>query len=269
MLWKAALGNPVMILVGSALKGFAIEASDGRIGTVSDFLFDDQSWQIRWMVVQTGGWLDRQKVLIHPSVIGPPDYHRNEITVRLSKQKVKDSPGILSDSPVSQQMQTDLYGYYGWDPLWGGSNYLDGYTYGMGSTFLPVPHDRDTDLLETGRSGSRRDDGDPHLRSLTAVVSYHIEAKDGAIGHVENFLIDDETWAIRYLIVDTRSWWPGQHVLISPYAVRAIDWSGSDVSLDVTREQVRGAPPWDPVKTIDRESELRLHGYYGWPGYGW
>ncbi len=258
-----------MMLVGSALKGFAIEASDGKIGTVSDFLFDDTTWKIRWMVVDTGVWLTERKILVHPSAIGEPDYRREELPVRLTKEQVEGSPGILSDEPVSRQMETNLYGYYGWDPLWGGGSYLGASPFGMGGAFEPSPPRFDPGLLEADRPGLAAADGDPHLQSVTAVVGYHIQAKDGPIGHVENFLVDDATWDVRYLIIDTRNWWPGQHVLISPYAVRGISWSDRDVTVEVTRDQVKGSPAWDPAGMIKRDYQQRLHGHYGWPGYGW
>ena len=116
-----------MLEVGSALKGYAIEASDGRIGTVGDFLFDDRTWKVRWLVVDTGTWLTGRKVLVHPSAIGRADYERRELSVSLTKSQVKGSPDILQDQPVSQQMERRLYDYYGWDPYWG-DNY-----FGMGS----------------------------------------------------------------------------------------------------------------------------------------
>ena len=100
-------------------------------------------------------------------------------------------------------------------------------------------------------------------------MGYHIQATDGPIGHVENFLVDDETWGIRYLVIDTKNWWPGQHVLMSPYTVRGISWSDRDVTLDVTCDKIKAGPAWDPAGMIDRNYEERLHGYYGWPGYGW
>jgi sporulation protein YlmC with PRC-barrel domain len=258
-----------MMLAVSALKGFAIEARDGKIGTVSDFLFDDRSWKIRWMVVDTGGWLTGRKILVHPSAIGQPDYGREELPVSLTKAKVENSPSIFSDEPVSMQKATGLYSYYGWDPLWGGSNYFGAYPYGMGSVYPPMPQREEGDVLEATRAGVGDDEGDPHLRSMNAVTGYHIQAKDGAIGHVENILIDDEDWGVRYLIIDTRNWWLGQHVLISPYSVSQISWSERDVTLDVTREQVKGSPAWDPADIINRSYQVQLHGYYGWPGYGW
>jgi hypothetical protein len=258
-----------MILVGSALKGFTIEASDGRIGTVADFLFDDRTWKIRWMVVDTGDWISGQKTLVHPSALGKPDYQRKAMSVRLTSQQVKDSPGITSDEPVSRQMQARLYGHHGWDPLWGGSNYFGGYASGMGGAFDPVPYRYDSGQLEADRAATGGDDGDPHLRSVTAVLGYHIQATDGPIGHVETLLVDESGWGIRYLIIDTRNWWPGQHVLLSPYAVRAISWSDRDVTVDVTRDKIKGSPIWDSTAMPDRGDERRLHDYYGWPGYGW
>lgn len=258
-----------MILAGSALKGFAIEATDGRIGTVSDFLFDDTTWKIRWMVVQTGSWLTNQKVLVHPSAILRMDARLEEVLVRLTRQQVRESPGIISDAPVSRQMETNLQGYYGLDPVWGGGNYFGRYASGMGGAFDPSPSGFDSDLLEADRPAASREDGDPHLRSLAAVVGYHIQASDGPIGHVENFLVDDATWGIRYLVIDTKNWWSGQHVLISPFAVRGISWTDRDVTVAVTREQVRGSPAWDPATMINEDFEKRLHGHYGWAGYGW
>ena len=258
-----------MILVGSAFKGFAAEGNDGKLGTVSDFLFDDTTWKVRWMVVHTGGWLTGRKLLIHPSAIGQPDYGRESLAVRLSKQEVKDSPDIFSDAPVSRQVEESLYGHYGLDPMWGGGNYLGLFPYGMGTADDRPQYGGGSDLLETKRGGLLCDGGDPHLRSLTAVVGYHAQAKDGPIGHVENFLVDDATWGIRYLIVATQNWWPGRHVLMSPYAVGDISWFERDVTLRLTREQVKNSPPWSPEEFGDEAYEKDLHAHYGWPGYGW
>ena len=108
---------------------------------------------------------------------------------------------------------------------------------------------------------------DSHLRSTTEVKGYHVHATDGEIGHVENFVFDQANWDIRYFGVDTRRWWPGEHVLLSPYAVREIDWASRQVELNITRAQIRASPPWDFVAIIDRPYEQRLHSHYGWPGY--
>ena len=121
MLWNA-----------SAINGYAIAAKDGSLGSVSDFLFDDESWLIRWLIVDTGKWLSGRKVLLPPSVLGHPDPESREFSVRLTKQEVKDSPDIATDRPVSRQMEAKIYDHYGWYPYWGGGLYMGGYIAGYG-----------------------------------------------------------------------------------------------------------------------------------------
>ncbi len=252
--------------VFSAFKGYAIEASDGRIGTCSDLLFDDRSWRVRWLVVDTGTWLTGRKVLLHPSAMGAPDHEHRELPVNLTKAQIEASPDLDQDQPVSRQMETNLYGYYGWDPLWGGA------AFGGGSISSPIvgpPLFGGPSMHEALDSDARLDRGDPHLRSAAAVASYHIAATDGSIGHVENLLIEDTVWGIRYLIVDTRNWWAGQHVLVSPYAVTKVVWAEREIQLDISRAQVKASPPWDAVAMIDQVYEKQLHHHYNWPGYGW
>jgi hypothetical protein len=255
-----------MLLVGSALKGYTVEANDGPMGTVADLLFDDRTWKIRWLVVDTGTWLTGRKVLVHPSAIGQVDYERQEVTACLTRAQVKSSPDIRQDEPVSQQAQSRVYDHYGWDPVWGGSIFGAG---AMSQAFYPWPNGDEVTAREAAGVDSTIDEGDPDLRSIAAVKGYRIHAGDGAIGHVENMLIDDASWDIRYLIIDTRNWWPGQHVLISPHAVKAISWTDRRITLDVTRGQVKTSPAWNPADIVDRAYEQRLHSHYAWPGYGW
>jgi len=254
-----------MLLVAAALKGYAIEASDGKIGTVGDLLFEDTTWQVRWLVADTGTWLSPRKVLLHPSAIEQIDHENQVLRFGLSKQAIEASPDILAHQPVSEQMENKLYDYYGWDPAWGG-NYFGGGA--IASPFSSPPYFGGATVREAEGFGREVEKGDPHLRSINEVDGYHILANDGEIGHVENLLIDDVSWGIHYFIVDTRNWWFGQHVLVSPYAVLKIDWEASQVSLDVDREQVKSSPPWDPLALIDADYQRRLHGHYRWPGYG-
>jgi hypothetical protein len=250
-----------MLWHASAINGYAIAASDGRIGAVSDFLFDDASWLIRWLVVDTGNWLSRRKVLLPPSVLGRLDAKEQECSVTLTKQQIKDSPDIDTDRPVSRQMETSVYDYYGWSPYWGSGFYMGGYGYmpgsGMASPYLGARR-RDDEVAEEQAS---RDD--VHLRSVEAVTGYHIHATDGEIGHVEDFLIEDADWSIRYLLVDTKNWRPGKKVLISPRSVQDIDWTDRLVSLGVDRQKVKGSPAYDPAITVDAAYEDRFHNYYG------
>jgi hypothetical protein len=251
----------MMLLVESALKGNVVEADDGSIGRVHDCLFDQRNWKLRWLVVDTDGWLIGRRLLIHPSAIGRPDIDRLRLPVHLTKAQIKASPEISFDLPISVQMEQGIYGYYGWDSEWGGGGYFAGY---------PALGDGEAQVLDRPGSDYTTDlgRGDPNLRSMAAVNGYHVEATDGSIGHIENFIIDDVSWDARYLIVDTKNWWFGQHVLISPFAVRHINWMEQNVVLDVSRDRIKNSPPWKPLDLIDKSYQERLHGYYEWPGYG-
>ena len=248
-----------MLLQGLAFKGFTIEASDGKIGTVSDFLFDDSTWKLRWLVVDASTWLTGRKLLIHPSAIEKADVPASALLVKLTRDQVEKSPLIATDEPVSQQMEYRLYGYYGIGPLWSGAYY--------GGNAIATPMAA-PDFSRNGSIDTHLGDhakGDKHLRSLAEVTGYNIHASDGQIGHVESFLIDDETWDIRYLVADTRNWWFGRHVLLSPASVREIMWDQHAISLDLTCYKIKGSPAWEPTGLLDRAYEHMLQTYYGWP----
>jgi sporulation protein YlmC with PRC-barrel domain len=250
MLWNA-----------SAIKGYAIAASDGRLGTVNDFLFDDARWTVRWLVVDTGTWLSGRKVLLPPSVLEHLHPTEHEFPVTLTKQQVKDSPDIDCDRPVSRQMETHVYDYYGRDPYWGTDLYMGGLGYLGGPMMGSYPIEsrrRQQDIADMQRS-----DGDPHLRSIEAVTGYHIHASDGEIGHVEDFLVDDTDWSIHYLVVDTKNWWPGKKVLISPRSAQSVNWTDRLVNLNVDRQRVKDSPIYDASTTVDQVYETHFHSYYG------
>jgi hypothetical protein len=250
-----------MLLVASALRKDNIGATDGRIGTVSDFLFDDWTSKLRWLVADSATWLTRRKVLIYSSAIGLIRDGLNELPVA----QVKGSPEIATDQPVSRQMESNLGGYYGWDTNRFGGAYLGGYTATMGLPFVSPP------VFAPGPGAynyAPDDTADPHLRSISAISKYKIVATDGPIGHFEEVLIDNGAWTIRDLIVDTRNWWPGKHVLMSPYALSRISRGDGDIEVRLTRELIKSSPPWEPTARIDEAYEKQLHCHYGWPGHG-
>ena len=190
---------------------------------------------MRWMVVRTGGWLLGHKVLIHPSAIVRTEAARraNEggsVTVRLTQAEVEGSLDPSQDEPVSQQLEGHLYAGPGCDPLWGGTGYFGMYS-----------GDATGDAL-----GRRPDQGDPNLRSTSAVTGYDVLATDGAIGHVEDVLFDDRTWTIASIIVNPKDWGVEQPVLLPPHAVTGIGWSDQQVRINVTRDQARCCPLWMP-----------------------
>ncbi len=259
-----------MLQVGSTLKGYAIEASDGKIGSVSDFLFDEKSWKIRWLIVDTGHWLSERRVLIHPSAIGKVDDQREVLPVGLTRAQIEGSPEISRDQPLSVQTDGYLYDYYHWDPLWGDD-------YFRASNAIAQAISPPSPFVSSASAAPSPDaEGAPYLRSVDVLTDVHIAASDGEIGHVAGLLVDDCRWDVRYLIIDTRNWLPERQVLMSPYAVRHIDWEEELVHLDVTREQVEASPPWNLAEMTGRTFEQRreayerkLHLHYGWPGYGW
>ncbi|MEP7241391.1 MAG: PRC-barrel domain-containing protein [Devosia sp.] len=250
MLWNA-----------SAINNYAVEATDGPIGTVTDFLFDDKHWTVRWLVVDTGRWLTGRKVILPPSALGRPDPAKGTFSVKLTQQQVEGSPGIGPDEPVSAEHEAGALEHYGLSPYWS-AGYLDSYRAQWGST--PFPE-------SGGEEQSRRiadaehDRYNPALRSFALLHGYHIESRDGDIGHVEDFLIDDTDWGVRFLVIDTRNWWPGKRVLISPKSVLEIDWQARMVTLNADRQKVKDSPAYDPSAIIDGAFVEQFHRHYGLP----
>jgi hypothetical protein len=250
-----------MLWDASAINGYDIEASDGALGTVSDLLFEDVGWIIRWLVVDTGNWLPGRKVLLPLSALGQPDRALRRFPVKLTMQQVRGSPDIDTDLPVSRQIEAHVYDYYGWNPYWIGGYFPMGS--GIATPFVAPLYGHESKSPDLGSADVQPNEGDPHLRSIATVTGYHIHATDGEIGHVEDFLVDDAGWDIRYIKVDTRNWWPGERVLIAPHSVREIDWADKLIHLDVNRKKVKGSPSYDPTITVDGAYNEKFLTYYG------
>ncbi|WP_010219602.1 PRC-barrel domain-containing protein [Sphingomonas sp. PAMC 26621] len=253
----------------SSLRGLNLQATDGVLGTISDFLLDDATWKVRWMVVDTGGWLIGRTILIHPSAVTSADAEAGAISVALTKAQVEESPDVATDRPISQQLQNAIYGYYGWDPLWGEGMFGGGMYGAMAAITSPVSAPAlfgAAAALEAehdaGGEQSHRVAGDPHLRSFKEVKGYHVEATDGEIGHVADLLVDMTGWHVRYIVVDRSNWWFGQQVLISPAIVKDVDWPRRRVGIDIDRERVKSSPPWSAKQMVDGDYERLLHAYY-------
>ena len=245
------------------LRGYAILATDGAIGEVDDLYFDDDRWAIRYLVVDTGSWLPARKVLISPVAIGRPDWMAQQLPVSLTKAQVERSPDIDTRRPVSRQHETEYLGYYGYPPYWGGAG-----LWGMGAYPGSLTTEgRFDEAIKARDTSAAHTPDDCHLRSCRAVTGYHIHATDGEIGHVKDLLVDDRTWAIRYLIVDTSNWWGGHDVLVAPQWIEAVSWRDAKVSVDLTRQAVKDAPPYDSAAQLDREQEQAMHEHYGRPAY--
>jgi PRC-barrel domain len=244
-----------MLNNAKTLKGYRLHSLDGEIGKVKEFYFDDKFWTIRYLVADTGNWLMDRQVLISPYALAAVNKEKQNIAVDLTKKQIEDSPSIFSDKPVSRQYEVDYYGYYGWPMYWGGPYMWGPYPYIM----------RDPEKSAGTPKGEKA--WDPHLRSTQRVSGYNIQAKDGEIGHVEDFIIDDETWAIRYLIIDTRNWWPGKKILISPRWIERVSWSESKVFVNLSRATIKQSPEYNEDSPLSREYEAELHRHYNRQGY--
>jgi hypothetical protein len=249
-----------MLTNNNKLKGLVIRATDGEIGTVDQLYFDDQIWVIRYLTVNTGSWLNGRSVLISPYSILQVDWTSGRIDVSLTRKQIENAPDIDTQRPVSRQHEAEYYGYYGYPYYWDGP-YLWGATYAPGGV---VPMEASPGMIA---ERARDESADSHLRATDAVAGYGIEAKDGDIGHVESFVVDDETWSIRYLEVDTKNWWPGKKVLLSPAWVERVSWQESKVFVGVTRDAIKTCPEYLDSEPISREYENRLYFHYGRPPY--
>jgi hypothetical protein len=176
-------------------------------------------------------------------------------------QQVKDSPDVDTDRPVSRQIEAHVYDHYGWDPYWGGS-FLP-MSNAMTTPFVAPLYEAGSNPRDLARVDVPPNGDDPHLGSIATVAGYHIHATDGEIGRVEDFLVDDAEWSIRYIIVDTRNWKHGESVLISSRSVRKIDWTNRLIHLDVDRQKVKGSPSYDPSIAINGAYEEKFLTYYG------
>lgn len=246
-----------MLRALTQLKNYRLNAVDGSIGRAKDFLFDDRHWTIRYMVADTGTWLPKRKVLISPLSLDEPDWASERLSVNLSRQQIENAPALIRDAPVSRRHELELLRYYAYPMYWGGPA-----LWGVSAT----PYEAQArDQAEHGVPSYPVPEGDPHLRSAGAVHGYHLAAKDGEIGHVDEFIVDDQTWRIRYIIADTRKWLPGRKVVLAPRWAEAVDWASRRLVVDLTRAEVEAAPEYDPRAPVNLDYEPRRYDFHGRP----
>jgi hypothetical protein len=215
----------------SVLRGGPVRARDGDIGTIRDFYFDDEAWTVRFAVVDAGKWLPGRQVLIPLWALEAPEWSQARVPVRLTREQVKQSPDVDSERPVSRRIERSALGYYGYPVYWTGPA-LWGPVAAPGLLAeLPPP------AWEAGP-----EDDETHLRSCNEVRGYHIHARDGAIGHVDDFVVDDATWTIERLLLDTSNWIGGRAVLIPRTAVEDVSWADARIVLAMTRDEIARSP---------------------------
>src|SRR5664279_1026491 len=204
------------------LEKFTASATDGDIGSVEDFLFDDARWTIRYLVVDTVEFLDGRQVLISPISFRQVEWSAHRFHLALTMAKIEESPSTDMDQPVSRQHEEDLNRYYGYPSYWAYST-----LWGLGSNPALIAAKREKIAAARTVALSETFSYDSHLRSTNELRGYHIQGSDDAIGHVEDFIVDDETWEVLYLVVNTSNWWLGKKVLIAPRWASRINWKES------------------------------------------
>ena len=241
------------------LERYKVSATDGEVGSVANFLFDDEKWAIRHLVVETGHFFDERRVLISPISFRTVDWAKRLFHLALTMDEVKKSPNVDTDQPVSRQHERDYYDYYGYPYYWGAMG-----VWGLGY-YPALLGARPGDVVPTRRSDEMS--GDAHLQSVVEVHGYDIQGTDDGIGFAEDFIVDDQTWEIRYLVVDTSHWWWGKKVLVAPDWATHISWADRKISVDLTREAIKNSPEWDGASIIPREYEALLCASYRRPAY--
>lgn len=230
------------------LSGCRILAVDGEAGRVREAYFNDDQWVVSYLVVDTSEWLSEQSVLIPPSAVNSIDWETRALAVSLTREQVESSPDIDTHKPVSRQQEAEYWPYAAY------------WAWGAMPVILPPDPQIRAEAEERRRIHAHRADNDAHLRSSRAVHGYHIQASDDSIGHVADFLFDEATWVIRYLIADTRNWLPGKHVLVSPRWIRAVNWNERELRVALTRRQIEESPEYDVAHLPPRDFAKTPHG---------
>lgn len=246
--------------------GYRLEAGEEEFGRVSDLLFDEDQWTVRWLVADTGTWLPGKKVLISPVALGEPDWEHRLFPVRMTREEIEKSPDLDKDAPVSREYEKHWFDAYGWPYYWAPGPADFGGGGAWGGAMLPQA------LMVQRKAHGVKDKPLPEarekvVRSVMEVRGYHFLARDGDCGHVDDFIVDDESWTLRYLVIDTRNWLPGRKVLLATDGVESIVWADKQVASPWTREKIKDSPAYDPSMPVNREYEQRLYDYYGRPVY--
>lgn len=237
------------------IKGYELEAADGDIGRCSDFLIEDETWTVRWMVADTRKWLPGRRVLVSPIALGDPAWSESKLPVRMTREEIENGPGLDEQAPVTRQYEIWYHKHFGWPYYWGGAGL-------WASSIHPGTLYVGKDAL--GEEGPELER--PHLHSADEVLGYDIGATDGEIGHVDDFILDDETWTIRYLVAATRNWLPGgKKVLLPPSILNEVHWEKGTLAVDLSRDAVKECPEYDESMPINREYEEQIYDFVGRP----
>lgn len=237
------------------LEGYPVSAAGGDSGKIVSFLLENERWIVRYLLVELE--VVARQVLISPMSLAPVASTEKCFALALTADEVGHSPLIDLDEPVSRRHELELSRYYGTPPYWGQAG-----TWGS--------EDDPSLLADSGAGGGAESEAGVdglHLRSIRELRGFQVQGDDENIGHVEDVIVDVQTWQVRYLVVDTRTWWFGNKALVAPSWARSVDWSSRQIHVDFSRAAIKEGPVWRSSVAIDRALETQLHDYYGMPGY--
>ncbi|MCO8123999.1 PRC-barrel domain-containing protein [Stieleria sp. TO1_6] len=242
-----------MLIAFHQIDGTKLSGSEEAIGTIKDLFLDQHDWHVRYAVVDTGVWLPGRRILVSPTAITKHDWGAHQATALLSHAQVESSPDVDLMRPVSRQMELELAKHYDWPAYWASGLGLGGEAAAAVPPSVMVPNEKQHEI----------EDQLLNVRSAHEILGYSIHATDGDIGHVNDFIIDDETWAVRYLVVDTKNWLPAPKVLVAPAWIESVSWADQAVTVEVTCQQIKDSPDYDPLAPVNRGYEEHIYDFYG------
>jgi len=215
------------------LQYYTVTATNGDVGKVVNFLFDDERWSVRYLVVDTGGLFNRHEVLVSPISFSEVERPIRRVHLSLTKEKIENGPSVDSAKTAGASPMCTAETWTDLEPL----------------------------------SSSPEQPRESYLRSASEVQGYDIQAIDGSIGHVDDFIVEDIDWEVRYLVIDTSNWWFGKKVLVAPQWADQLSWEDKKVGIGLSQQAIKNSPEWDSTKNINREYEAQLYDHYKQPGY--
>ena len=227
------------------LLGYKLWAKDGHMGEVRDFLFNEEDWRVRYMVVNTGPWILGREVLISLHALGQPVWASKTFPVDLTCEEVKTSPGVDLAKPVSRQYEEEIHQHYRWPAYWRMNVALPGYPTHIPPQVFARQEEAEADDEEEGES---------QLHSIKELIEYQVRAVEGQVGQVKDFIVEDKDWQLRYMVVDIGKWLEeDKQILVALAWISDIDVTRDEVAIDLTQEAVRFSPPFDPELAVNRE----------------
>lgn len=236
-------------------KGSTVRGMDGDIGKIVDLYFDDENWTVRYLVVDVGNWVPGNHVLISPMSITRTDWERQRVELSIDRERVQKSPAADLVKPVSRQYESEYHRYYGWPYYWEGTGVwgAEATPLGLGSsipTSGTAPVERDVRRTVSTRTGAGVEES--HIRSAREVAGYHIKATDHEVGHIDDYLVDADSWTIDSIVIDTSNWPGGKAVVLARQRIGRVDWSTKQIFVNASSQEVRNSPEFSESYTSRR-----------------